>query len=146
MLTQGSLAPAWKALDHDSKPVSSADFAGRWLLLYFYPKDDTPGCTMEACGFRDSYASLSSRITIVGVSADSPESHRAFIEKFQLPFTLIADEDRAVITAFGADGVVLPKRTTFLIDPKNVIRKIYHGFDATDHARTIADDLATLAV
>lgn len=141
MIHEGHSAPEWHGIDQDGKPVSSADYAGQWLLLYFYPEDDTPGCTLEACGFRDSFASLSERITIVGVSADSPESHRAFIKKFTLPFTLIADTDRALITAFGTNGTDFPKRTSFLIDPANVIRKIYHGFDAKDHAAAVGKDL-----
>ena len=144
MLTIGDAAPAWSGKDQDDADRSSADFAGRWLLFYFYPKDDTPGCTLEACGFRDSYAGLAKRIAIVGVSADSAESHRAFIAKFQLPFTLIADTDRSVIKAFGADGLFFPKRVTFIIDPQNVIRKIYHGFDAKDHAVVVGKDIDIL--
>ncbi len=141
MLTENSPAPAWQSQDQNGKAISSADYAGKWLLLYFYPKDDTPGCTLEACGFRDSYASLKDRIAIVGVSADSTDSHQAFIQKFQLPFALIADTEHSLIQTFGADGVTFPKRTTFLIDSDNIIRKIYHGFDAKDHAAVISKDL-----
>jgi thioredoxin-dependent peroxiredoxin len=141
MLQENSPAPAWQSTDQNGKTVSSADYAGKWLLLYFYPEDDTPGCTVEACGFRDSYASLKDRIAIVGVSADSAESHQAFIQKFQLPFTLIADTERTLIQAFGADGVTFPERTTFLIGPDTIIRKIYHGFDPKNHADIISKDL-----
>ncbi len=144
MLTEGSFSPAWQSKDQHGKIISSLDFHGQWLLLYFYPKDDTPGCTAEACAFRDSYASLKDRIAIVGVSADSTESHQAFIQKYQLPFILLADTDRTVIDAFGANGVTFPKRVTFLIDPKNIIRKIYHGFDAVSHAEHVETDLEAL--
>lgn len=146
MVKEGELAPAWKGLDQDGKPVSSAAHSGKWLLLYFYPMDDTPGCTIEACGFRDSYASLSKRIAIVGVSADDSASHRKFADKFQLPFTLLADTSKEAITAYGANGLLFPKRVTFLIDPNNVIRKIYQGFDATYHAAEVAKDLDALGV
>ncbi|MBP7114111.1 MAG: peroxiredoxin [Candidatus Peribacteraceae bacterium] len=146
MLKVGDQAPAWKGFDQDGTLVSSSDFAGKWLLLYFYPQDDTPGCTLEACGFRDNYAALGSRISIVGVSKDSQESHRAFIEKYQLPFSLIADTDKEVIRTFGADGILFPKRVTFLIDPTNVIQKTYHGFDAKDHADIVGKDLEAFGV
>ena len=144
MLKVGDIAPAWKAANQDGKYMSSSEYAGKWLLLYFYPKDDTSGCTEEACGFRDAYASLSTRIAIVGVSADSVESHKNFSEKFSLPFTLIADPQHELIQAFGADGLLFPKRITFIIDPLNVIRKIYHGFDTKDHAVQISHDLNAL--
>lgn len=146
MMHVDSASPAWSGLDQDGKTRSSADYAGTWLLLYFYPKDDTPGCTIEACGFRDDYASLSGRISIVGVSKDDAESHRAFIKKFSLPFPLIADTDKRMIADFGADGVVFPKRVTFLIDPTGIIKKIYHGFDAKDHSKDIAKDLKELGL
>ena len=142
MLTPGSTAPMWKGNDQAGKERSSVEFSGTWLLLYFYPKDDTPGCTQEACGLRDSYAEVSPRITVVGVSADDEESHRKFAEKYRLPFTLIADTDRSIITAFGADGVTFPKRVTFLIDPENLIRKVYHGFDCAAHAEDVRKDLS----
>ncbi len=146
MIKEGELAPAWKGLDQDAQPISSAAYEGKWLLLYFYPMDDTPGCTIEACGFRDNYASLSARIAIVGVSADDSASHRKFADKFQLPFTLLADTSKEAIAAFGANGLLFPKRVTFLIDPNNTVRKIYHGFDATHHAADVTRDLDALGV
>lgn len=145
MLQIGNSAPAWSGMDQSGTGLSSADFVGKWLLLYFYPKDDTPGCTIEACGFRDDYALLSSRISIVGVSKDDVASHKAFADKFKLPFPLIADTEKKMITDYGI-GAELPKRTTFLIDPKGIIQKIYHGFDAKDHSGEIANDLEKLGL
>lgn len=146
MLQIGDKAPAWKGLDQHGAVHLSADSEGAWMLLYFYPKDDTPGCTTEACGFRDSYEAFKNRITIIGVSKDSVESHQAFVEKYSLPFTLLADTDASIITAFGVDGTTLPKRTTFLISPEGDIKKIYHGFDCHDHAADIETDLQELGL
>lgn len=146
MLKEGSKAPAWKALDQDGKERSSAEMAGTWHVLYFYPEDDTPGCTKEACGFRDASESLAGRIAIYGVSPDSVESHKKFAEKYSLPFTLLADPEAKIITAYGADGNILPKRVTFLIDPEGTIRKIYRGFDCVTHAATIDKDLRIFGV
>lgn len=140
MLKEGDNAPVWDGSDQKNTQRSSSEFSGRWLLLYFYPKDDTPGCTIEACGFRDGYASLKDRIAIVGASADSAESHKAFTEKYQLPFTLVADPARTMLAAFGI-GTDLPKRATFLIDPLGTIRKIYQGFDTATHATDVQKDL-----
>jgi thioredoxin-dependent peroxiredoxin len=145
MLKTGDKAPAWKAPDQHGALRSSSDFPG-WILLYFYPKDDTPGCTIEACGFRDSYEAFKDRVSIVGVSKDDVASHKAFADKYKLPFTLVADTDMAIIKAFGADGLLLPKRVTFLIDPQGVIRKIYHGFDCNDHAADIRKDLESFGL
>lgn len=142
MLKEGDKAPAWRGLDQDGKEHSSSEYSGSWLLLYFYPKDDTPGCTAEACGFRDDESALAGRITVVGVSKDSVESHKAFKEKYKLPFTLIADPQKDIIGAYGTDGIIFPKRVTFLIDPEETIRKIYHGFDTRTHSTDIRKDLA----
>jgi peroxiredoxin Q/BCP len=141
-----SLAPDFALPDHIGKEHKLSTYRGSWVVIYFYPKDDTPGCTIEACGLRDSYASLSARIAIVGVSGDDSTSHRKFADKFKLPFTLLADTSRKTIETYGADGLLFPKRVTFIIDPTNVIRKIYHGFDANDHAAMIAKDLDELGV
>ncbi len=145
MMQIGFASPAWSGPDQDGKARSSSDYAGTWLLLYFYPKDDTPGCTIEACGFRDDYSALSGRINIVGVSKDDVSSHKAFADKFNLPFPLIADAYKKMIGDYGI-GTELPKRTTFLIDPNGIIRKIHHGFDAAVHAKDIAKDLAALGL
>jgi peroxiredoxin Q/BCP len=146
MLSIGDKAPDFAAMDQDNISRSLKDYVGKWLLLYFYPQDDTPGCTIEACGFRDSYESLSKKVEILGVSADSAESHRTFIQKYQLPFPLLVDTERVLIGLFGADKKSYPSRVTFLIDPEHIIRKIYHGFDATHHAKEIEQDLVHLGL
>jgi peroxiredoxin Q/BCP len=143
MLSEHSTSPAWSAIDQNEKTISSADYKGKWLLLYFYPENDTPGCTLEACGFRDQFDVLSKRISILGVSADNPESHIKFIQKYSLPFPLLADTDKKLIATFGV-GTDFPKRVSFLINPDGVIIKIYHGFDAEKHALDIAKDLDVL--
>ena len=144
MLTLDSPAPAWSGKDQNDKTRSSAEFAGSWYVLYFYPKDSTPGCTKEACGFRDRFNELSKRLTIVGVSADSVASHQKFIKKYSLPFTLIADTDKTIITAYGANGLFFPKRVTFLIRPDGTIAKVYKDIDCVIHAAEIEQDLTAL--
>jgi thioredoxin-dependent peroxiredoxin len=146
MLSEGTSSPAWQSNDQTGALRSSKEFLGSWLLLYFYPKDDTPGCTIEACGLRDSFERLKRRLTVIGVSAESEESHQKFIAKYSLPFTLLADTDRSLIAAFGTDGLLFPKRTTFLIDPEGIIRKVYKGFDCAEHASMIEKDLDALGV
>ncbi len=141
MLKVGDTAPAWTGQDQHGKARSSQEFSGGWLLLYFYPKDDTPGCTVEACGFRDDESNFAGRLAVVGVSADSTESHKKFAEKYHLHFTLIADTDKKLIAAYGTDGLIFPKRVTFLIDPAHTIRKIYHGFDCATHSSDVQNDL-----
>jgi peroxiredoxin Q/BCP len=146
MLKIGASSPSWKGHTQDGSEISSEQFAGQWLLLYFYPEDDTSGCTAEACGFRDSFQELKDRISIVGVSGDDVASHKKFVDKYQLPFTLVADPLKETIKAFGTDGTVFPKRTTFLIDPSGIIQKIYHGFDEKEHAGHVQKDLEELGV
>ncbi len=146
MLKVGSSAPAWQGLDQDGVERSSDAYKGKWVLLYFYPKDDTPGCTKEACGFRDGFATLRKRIEIVGVSADSVESHQKFAQKYRLPFTIVADPSRTIIKAYGADGIIMAKRTSFLIRPTGEIAKIYLKVDPEKHPEEIDSDLNTLGV
>lgn len=114
---------------------------GKWVLVYFYPKDFTSGCITEACQFRDHFTELSKRVTILGISGDTAESHKKFAEKYSLPFTLVADPDRAIIKAYGADGFLFSKRTSFLVGPDGVIKKIYEKVDPKTHAEEILADL-----
>jgi peroxiredoxin Q/BCP len=104
-IEEGKLAPAFTLEDTTGKPVSLADFRGKDVIVYFYPKDDTPGCTKEACGFRDSHAELQKLNAIVlGISPDRPESHAKFVAKYGLPFTLLCDPERKVMEKYGAFG------------------------------------------
>lgn len=117
---------------------------GKWTLLYFYPKDFTSGCIKEACNFRDNFNELSKKITIIGVSADSDASHKKFTDQYHLPFSLIADPDKQFIRAYGADGLLFARRTSFLIDDKRVIRKIYNRVNPATHASDIQTDLSCM--
>lgn len=101
----GKAAPAFSLKDADGNKVSLADFKGKDVVVYFYPKDDTPGCTKEACGFRDSWSELKKKgVTVIGISPDDEASHRKFIDKYQLPFLLLCDPDRKVMEKYGAYG------------------------------------------
>ncbi len=146
MLKEGDTAPAFALQDQNGNTVSLSDFAGKTVVVYFYPKDDTPGCTKEACGFRDSYADLTARGAVVlGISADSPDSHAKFVGKYDLPFTLLSDPDKTVIQAFGAWGVKKMygkeyegiMRSTFVIGPDGVITKVFPKVKPADHAAEI---------
>lgn len=117
-IREGKTAPAFTLADANGEKVSLRDFAGRDVIVYFYPKDDTPGCTKEACGFRDSWKTLSSRgVVVLGISADGAESHRKFIAKYRLPFRLLSDPDRKVMEKYGAFGekVMYGKKTKGVI-------------------------------
>jgi peroxiredoxin Q/BCP len=149
----GSAAPAFSLQDQDGTPHSLAEQKGKWTLLYFYPKDDTPGCTKEACAIRDALPDFHSLdATVFGVSPDSVSSHKKFAEKYGLPFTLLADEGHAVADAYGVWGLkkfmgreyegVL--RTSFLIDPEGKIAKVYEGVKPEQHAAEVLADLNAL--
>jgi thioredoxin-dependent peroxiredoxin len=131
-IEEGKAAPAFTLTDADGKKVSLKDFAGTNVIVYFYPKDDTPGCTKEACGFRDDWKELTKRNAVVlGVSADDAASHQKFIGKYKLPFPLLSDPDRAVMTKYGAWGekmmygkkVTGVIRSTVWIGPDGKVRK-----------------------
>ncbi|MEM9920866.1 MAG: thioredoxin-dependent thiol peroxidase [Bacteroidota bacterium] len=150
-LKEGDAAPAIDGFDENGEAVSLAQFAGRKLILFFYPKDNTPGCTAEACSLRDSYDELKAAgFELLGVSPDSAKKHQNFIKKFEFPFHLLADTDRKVIEAYGIwgpkkfmgrefDGV---HRTTFIIDENGKIEKIYKKVKTKDHATQILEGLA----
>lgn len=140
MLNIGSKAPDFSALDQNGKKHRLADYQGRYLLLYFYPKDDTPGCTKEACAFRDSYQDLHKvRTEVLGVSKDSVESHGKFARKFGLPFPILSDSSREIISAYGVTG-----RQSFLISPAGTIVKIYNKVKPAGHAMEVIADLEGL--
>ncbi len=139
----GIPAPDFTLLDENSVSHSLSDFRGKPVILYFYPKDDTPGCTTEACNFRDDYSAYeNSGIVILGVSPDTPKSHAKFKKKYNLPFTLLADDDHKVCDLYGVWG---PKkfmgreyegvlRTTFLIDPQGKIERVFENVKPADHS------------
>ena len=133
----GQPAPAFTLPDQDGNEVSLSDFQGRWVVVYFYPADDTPGCTAESCSFRDSYEDfVDAGATVIGISGDSVDSHRKFADKHQLPFTLLADEDGSVRKAFGTGKTLglLPGRVTYVIDPDRIVRKVFSSqFRPTKH-------------
>lgn len=143
MLKEGDKAPNFLSKDQDGKTVKLSDFKGKRLALYFYPKDDTPGCTKEACSFRDADAVFNSKgIKVLGVSTDDEKSHQKFISKFQLPFDLLADTDKKIVNDYGVWGeksmygrkYMGTFRKTFLIDEQGKIVKIFDKVDVSKHA------------
>ena len=142
----GAIAPEFTLADHAGKMRTLSEFKGSYVVLYFYPKDDTPGCTKEACMIRDSYDEFEHNgIVVLGVSKDSPQSHVKFREKYELPFILLSDIDKSVIDAYGADGVLFNKRITYVIDPNGVIAKIYPNVDPAGHAIELLNDIKNLS-
>ncbi|MGE5657870.1 MAG: thioredoxin-dependent thiol peroxidase [Actinomycetota bacterium] len=153
-LKPGDLAPDFTLPDPEGNLISLADFRGRQIVLYFYPRDLTPGCTKEACGFRDRYSEYQAHnLTILGISADNAKSHNKFIQKYQLPFPLLCDEEATVATAYGCYGLkkFMGKeymgilRTTFAIAPDGRIEKIYRKVKPESHAAEILADLLNLS-
>lgn len=148
MIKEGATAPAFKAKNADGETVSLKDLRGHKVVLYFYPKDDTPGCTKEACSFRDAFAKFKKRgITVLGVSPDSETSHKKFEAKYKLPFTLLSDADRSIAEAYGVWGekkfmgrtYMGVHRTTFLIDEKGKIKKVFEKVKPEDHASEVLE-------
>jgi thioredoxin-dependent peroxiredoxin len=145
-LKEGDKAPDFKAIDQFGKEVSLKKLAGSKIILYFYPKDSTPGCTAEACNLRDNYDELIKKgFKIIGVSADSDVSHKKFMNKYSLPFSLIPDTDKEILNAYGVwgekkfmgrnfMGII---RTTFIISEKGIIEKIITKVDTKNHTEQI---------
>jgi len=132
----------FKLLDQDGKPWRLSDFLGKYVLLYFYPKDNTPGCTKEACGIRDLYGQFQKEgIVVLGVSRDSAESHKRFAEKYSLPFLLLSDPKGEVVKAYEADRLASVKRISYLIGPDGAIIKFYPKVDTATHAGDVLEDL-----
>lgn len=139
-------APVFALLDQDGNQHKLSDYQGRWLVVYFYPKDDTPGCTKEACGFRDNKAEFDKReVVVVGISKDSVSSHRRFKNKYTLPFTLLSNPNHQAIERYGA-WKEKTLRQTYLINPKGEIVKEYKGVNPQNHAEEILEDLDRLAI
>jgi thioredoxin-dependent peroxiredoxin len=145
-LKEGSKAPIFEGIDQNGKEVKLTDFTGKKVILYFYPKDNTPGCTAEACNLRDNHDSLLKKgFTVIGVSPDSEKSHQGFAGKYSLPFSLIADTSKKIMNDYGVwgekkmygksyMGVI---RTTFIIDENGIIEKIITKVDTADHTKQI---------
>ena len=149
----GGKAPAFSLPDQDGKMHALKDYAGKWVLLYFYPKDDTPGCTVEACMIRDRWADFKKAgLVVLGASADAVKKHAKFAAKYELPFTLLADEAKTMVNDYGVwakkkfmgreyMGIL---RNSFLIDPDGKIAKIYEGVKPAEHAEEVLNDLKAL--
>ncbi len=149
-LKPGDKAPAFSSINEKGEPISSEDFKGKKLILFFYPKDNTPGCTAEACSLRDHYAELKEKgFELLGVSPDSARKHTNFINKFEFPFSLLADTEKEVIQAYGAwgekkmygktyEGVY---RTTFIINEEGVIEKVIEKVKTKNHAEQILAEM-----
>jgi len=145
-LKLGDMAPGFSLPDQDGKTHSLKDYAGKYVVLYFYPKDETPGCTTEACSFRDQMTDITAVDTVVlGVSADTVKSHKGFASHFNLNFVILADPKKKVIEEYGVLGPMgMAQRVTFIIDPAGKIAVIIPKVNPTDHAKLIIDELAKL--
>ncbi len=149
-MNEGQKAPGFTAKDQNGNAISLSDFSGKDVILYFYPKDDTPGCTAEACSFRDNYQSLqASGFEVLGVSVDDEKSHQKFIAKYSLPFPLISDTDKKIVEAYGVwveknmygkkyMGVA---RKTFIIGKNGTIRKIIEKVDTKNSSKQVIESL-----
>jgi len=141
----GDMAPDFKLKDDTGKVRTLSDFEDQYLVVYFYPKNDTPGCTKQACSFRDDYSSFKEKnINVVGISFDSAESHKKFKEKYNLPFILLSDTSREVAAAYGATSgmkSLFPKRITFMIDPQGKIFHIFDNVSVTEHAQNVLEKI-----
>lgn len=145
-LKEGDLAPDFSANTNSGSSVSLSELKGKHVILYFYPRDNTPGCTKEACAFRDDYAAFKRRgVVLLGVSTDSVKSHDKFAEKHRLPFLLVSDEDRSIVRAYGVWGEKSfmgrrfqgTHRVTFLIGSNGRIKKIWHAVRPAEHSKEV---------
>jgi len=146
LLTPGTIAPQFSAIDQDGNKHSLSDYKGKKVALYFYPKDDTPGCTKQACSLRDNYSELLSKgVQIFGVSVDDENSHKKFVQKFDLPFPLLADTEKEIVTAYGVWGeksmygkkYMGTHRVTYLINEEGIIASVIDKVKVDEHAGQI---------
>ena len=154
MIKENTKAPEFKLKNQEGESVSLTNFAGKPFILYFYPKDDTPGCTTEACNFRDDYSVYEDMgVEVVGVSPDDVQSHGKFSTKYALPFTLLADENHEVCEAYGVWGKKKNfgkeyygvNRTTFLIDKDGIVRKVFKGVKPASHSQEVIEAVKGLS-
>lgn len=155
MISVQSIAPDFALPDHIGKEHKLSTYRGSWVVIYFYPKDDTPGCTKEACSFRDNLLKFSGiKARVFGISVDPVKSHKKFVEKYALPFTLLSDEAKVVVNAYGVwakkkfmgreyDGIL---RTTFLINPEGYIAKIFEKVKPEGHAEEVLEALQKISL
>lgn len=152
MLDIGNIAPAFTLPDHEGKKHALKDLRGQWVIVYFYPKDDTSGCTTEACAIKEVYEEFAALgVTVLGISKDSPESHAAFKSKYDLPFTLLSDESTKVIDTYGAwqersmygRKFMGTARISYLINPKGKIVEVYPKVSPAKHALQLLKDVKT---
>lgn len=145
---EGSKAPVFEGADQNGKKVSLNDFKGKKVILYFYPKDDTPGCTAQACNLRDNYSELIQKgFQVIGISTDSVKSHKKFEDKYSLPFPLIADEEKKIVEEYGVWGekkfmgknYMGTSRTTFLIDENGIIKNVITNPDTKNQTQQVLD-------
>ena len=148
-LEVGDKAPNFILNDQNNEAHQLSDYEGRWVILYFYPKDDTPGCTTQACDFRDAVKRIiASRSVVFGLSLDSVESHKRFSDKNNLPFSLLSDEEGVAAKSYDSlnnfMGYKSAKRNTFIIDPDGFLSKIYLSVDPKTHSQMVLNDLSLL--
>lgn len=149
----GSKAPSFSLPDQDGKTHALKDYVGKWVLLYFYPKDDTPGCTIEACTIRDQFKDFKKiGAEVIGISTDSVKSHKKFALAYELPFTLLADENKEMVGEYGVFGekkfmgrtYMGTKRMSVLVDPEGKVAKVYEKVKPLEHAAEVIADLKEL--
>lgn len=141
MLREMTVAPSFELLDQNKKVHNLENYKGQWVLIYFYPKDDSPGCTKEAANFRDNIDKFKNlNVNVIGISPDSTESHKKFTEKYKLPIILLSDPEKEVIGKYHAKGIIT-KRISYLINPDGKIEKVYPKVNPTKHAQEILKDL-----
>lgn len=142
MLITGQAAPDFTLPDGNNKQISLSDFKGRQVVIYFYPKDDTPGCTIQACAFRNAYSGfVTSDVPVIGISRDSVEAHHQFAEKYQLPFMLLSDKAGKVIEAYDVKGVFGAKRTTYIVNKEGLIQMVFEKASPDTNASEILEYL-----
>ena len=151
MLQEGTQAPPFTLKDRHGKTHTLSDYEGQTIVVYFYPKDDTPGCTKEACSFKDDYASFKEAgVEIIGISPDTVESHQKFTEKYDLPFTLLADPDHQVCKAYEVWGLKKSFgreyegvfRTTFIINPDGKVKRVFVNVKPTEHSQEVLAEVS----
>ncbi len=155
MINTDTMAPEFELEDQQGNNHKLSDYRGHWVLLYFYPKDDTPGCTTEACSIRDNWSVLQELgVTVLGVSTDTVKSHAKFVDKYKLPFTLLADEQKEVVEAYGVWGLkkfmgreyMGTNRVSYLIDPEGKVAKVYETVKPAQHVQQVVEDLKNLMI